>query len=81
MTHRGGAEDAEGRICNEKSLRTPCLCGELLFLEFQSKKLFCIIQHDFLADFGFHIDLLELFQPALDADGGPIGAEHRFVLQ
>jgi hypothetical protein len=55
-------------------------CGELLFLEFQAEKLFSVIQHDFLAHLRFHVDLLELFQPALDADGRPIGAEHRLVL-
>ena len=79
---------------SEKSF--PCIfifCGRKLMNHFvvssvfaislkrQSEKLDCVIEHDLLTHFRLHVDLLELFKPALDADGGPIGAEHRFVLQ
>jgi hypothetical protein len=50
-------------------------------LEFQTEELLSVIQHDLLAHFRFHVHLLEFFQPALDADGRPVGAEHRFILK
>ena len=53
----------------------------LFLLEFQAKELLGVIQHDLLAHFRFHINLLKLFQPALDADGRPVGTEHGFVLE
>src|SRR5499426_4918056 len=50
-------------------------------LEFQAEELLGVIQHDFFSHLWFHINLLKLFQPALNADGRPVGAEHRLVLK
>ena len=50
-------------------------------LKRHAEKFHGVIEHNFLAYFRFHVDLLKLFQPALDADGRPIGAEHRLILQ
>src|SRR5262245_28095570 len=50
-------------------------------LEFEAEELLGVIQHDFLSHLWFHINLLKLFQPALNTDGRPVGAEHRLILE
>src|SRR5262245_22872182 len=53
----------------------------LLLLKLKAEELLGVIQHDFLSHLWFHINLLKLFQPALNADGRPVGAEHRLILE
>ncbi len=76
----GEHEVHEGFLKRFKLRALRVLRGDLIPLEFQRKKLLCVVEHDFFTNFRFQVYLLKFFQPALHTDGRPVGAKHRFIL-